>query len=162
MNSDIHKMNCDERKGRLWAASRSRKARGDALRAPGCPGADNVSDLIEISVDIVVSMPHMRKMRDDRYQGTSLPRPVRKLCLMAEREADRVRPDRLREQAVAAFISEATREISPEFRERSRRRCQSYRRHGGIRASSGLAGRRVGSPARGAADQSGRSQGGAN
>jgi hypothetical protein len=55
-------------------------------------------------------------MRDDRYQGTSLPRPVRKLCLMAEREADRVRLDRLREQAVAALISDANREISPEFR----------------------------------------------
>lgn len=61
---------------------RSRKARGDALRAPGRPGADNVSGIIEMSVDIVISIPHVRKMRDDRYQGTSLPRPVRKLCLM--------------------------------------------------------------------------------
>jgi hypothetical protein len=59
-------------------------------------------------------------MPDGRYQGASLPRPVRKLCLMAEREADRVRPDRLREQAVSALISDATREISPEFRRRLR------------------------------------------
>jgi hypothetical protein len=59
-------------------------------------------------------------MRDDRYRGTSLSRPVRKLCRMSEREADRARPDRLREQAVAAFVSEASREISPEFRKRLR------------------------------------------
>jgi hypothetical protein len=62
----------------------------------------------------------MNKMRDDRYQGTSLPRPVRKLCHMTEREADRISPDRLREQAVSALISDATREISPEFRRRLR------------------------------------------
>lgn len=39
---------------------------------------------------------------------------------MAEREADRVRPDRLRRQAVAAFVSDARREISPEFRRQLR------------------------------------------
>jgi hypothetical protein len=59
-------------------------------------------------------------MRDDRYRGTSLPGPVRKLCQMAEREADRAHPDRLRQQAVAAFVSGAGKEISPEFRRRLR------------------------------------------
>jgi len=59
-------------------------------------------------------------MRDDRYRGTSLPRPVRKLCRMAEREADRAHPDRLRQQAVAALVSDAGGEISPEFRRRLR------------------------------------------
>ena len=54
-------------------------------------------------------------MRDDRYRGTRLSRPVRKLCRMAEREADRGQPERLRRQAVAALISDARREISPEF-----------------------------------------------
>ncbi len=49
-------------------------------------------------------------MRDDRY----------KLCRMAEREADRARPERLRRQAVAALVSDASREISPEFRRRLR------------------------------------------
>lgn len=39
---------------------------------------------------------------------------------MAEREADRAHPNRLRQQAVAAFVSEAGREISPEFRRRLR------------------------------------------
>ncbi len=34
---------------------------------------------------------------------------------MAEREADRARPERLRLQAVAALISDAKREISPTF-----------------------------------------------
>jgi hypothetical protein len=55
-------------------------------------------------------------MRDDRYRGTTFPRPVQKLCRMAEREADRGRPGRLREQAVAALRADAGREISPEFR----------------------------------------------
>ncbi len=59
-------------------------------------------------------------MRDDRYRGTSLPRLVRKLCRMAEREADRGHPERLRQQAVAALLSDAEREISPEFRRRLR------------------------------------------
>jgi len=59
-------------------------------------------------------------MRDDCHRGTSLPRPVRKLCRMAEREADRAHPDRLRRQAVAALMSDAGREISPEFRRRLR------------------------------------------
>jgi len=35
---------------------------------------------------------------------------------MAEREADRAHPERLRRQAVAALVSVAGREISPEFR----------------------------------------------
>jgi len=39
---------------------------------------------------------------------------------MAEREADRAHPDRLRQQAVAAFVSVGSREISPEFRRRIR------------------------------------------
>lgn len=55
-------------------------------------------------------------MRDDRYRGTTFPKQVRKLCRMAEREADRLHPDRLRGQAVAALRSDADREISPEFR----------------------------------------------
>jgi hypothetical protein len=55
-------------------------------------------------------------MRDERYKETSLPRPVRKLCRMAVREADRARPDRLRDQAVAAILSD----ISPDFRGRLR------------------------------------------
>ncbi len=37
---------------------------------------------------------------------------------MAEREADRARPDLLRAQAVAALVSDAGREISQEFRRR--------------------------------------------
>ena len=59
-------------------------------------------------------------MRDDRYKGTSLPRPVRKLCRMAEREADRAHPERLLKQAVVAFVSDANREISQEFHRRLR------------------------------------------
>lgn len=59
-------------------------------------------------------------MRDDRYRGTTFPRPVQKLCRMAEREADRGHPERLREQAVAALRSDAGKEISPEFRRRLR------------------------------------------
>jgi hypothetical protein len=59
-------------------------------------------------------------MRDDRYKGTTLPRPVRKLCRMAEREADRAHPERLRNQALVAFNSEAQSEISAEFRRRLR------------------------------------------
>jgi hypothetical protein len=59
-------------------------------------------------------------MRDDRYRGTSLPRPVRKLCRMAEREADRAHPDRLFAQAVEALVSDAGREVSPDFRRRLR------------------------------------------
>jgi hypothetical protein len=55
-------------------------------------------------------------MRDDRYKGTAMPRQVRKLCRMSEREADRARPDRLSEQAVTAFVSQASTEISSEFR----------------------------------------------
>lgn len=55
-------------------------------------------------------------MRDDRYKGTSLPGAVRKLCRMAERAADRAHPERLRAQAVVAFVSDANKEISPEFR----------------------------------------------
>ena len=47
--------------GSYWASPKS----------AGGPGTDNVSDIIERSVDIVISIPHMRKMRDDRYQGTS-------------------------------------------------------------------------------------------
>jgi hypothetical protein len=39
---------------------------------------------------------------------------------MAEREADRVRPDRLRRQAIAALLLDAGREISPEFHRRLR------------------------------------------
>lgn len=54
-------------------------------------------------------------MRDDRYRGTSFPKPVRKLCRMAEREADRIRPGRLRCQAIEAFVSVGRKEISPEF-----------------------------------------------
>jgi hypothetical protein len=57
-------------------------------------------------------------MRDDRYRGTTLPKEVRKLCRMAEREADRAHPGRLFRQAVAALVSEGDREISPEFRRR--------------------------------------------
>src|SRR5712671_6161965 len=59
-------------------------------------------------------------MRDDCHRGTTLPRPVRKLCRMAEREADRAHPERLLQQAVVAFVSDADREISPEFRRRLR------------------------------------------
>jgi hypothetical protein len=59
-------------------------------------------------------------MRDDRYKGTALPRPVRKLCQMAEREADRAHPERLRDQALIAFSFDAEREISAEFRRRLR------------------------------------------
>lgn len=55
-------------------------------------------------------------MRDDRYKGTGMPRQMRKLCRMSEREADRARPDRLCNQAVTAFVSQAATEISPEFR----------------------------------------------
>jgi hypothetical protein len=54
-------------------------------------------------------------MRDDRYRGTSLPRPVRKLYRMAERTADRVRPDLLRRQALVVLIYDARREISSDF-----------------------------------------------
>lgn len=61
-------------------------------------------------------------MRDDRYKGTSLPRPVRKLCRMAEREADRAHPERLCQQAVVALVSDSAKEISPEFRRRLRER----------------------------------------
>ncbi len=39
---------------------------------------------------------------------------------MAEREADRVRPDRLRGQAVVAFVSDGRKEISREFWRRLR------------------------------------------
>jgi hypothetical protein len=35
-------------------------------------------------------------MRDDRYRGTSLPRLVRKLCRMTEREADRARSTQIK------------------------------------------------------------------
>jgi hypothetical protein len=56
-------------------------------------------------------------MRDDRYRGTTLPKEVRKLCRMAEREADRAHPDRLLRQAVAALVSEGNREISLENRQ---------------------------------------------
>ena len=59
-------------------------------------------------------------MREDRYSGTTLPRPVQKLFRMAEREADRAHPERLREQAVAALISDADREIFPRSRPRLR------------------------------------------
>jgi hypothetical protein len=59
-------------------------------------------------------------MRDDRYRGTTLPRPVQKLDRMAEREADRGRPERLCAQAVTALRSDAGKEISPEFRRRLR------------------------------------------
>ena len=59
-------------------------------------------------------------MRDDRYRGTSLSRQVRKLCRMSEREADQAQPERLRRQAVVALVSDANREISPEFRRRLR------------------------------------------
>ena len=62
-------------------------------------------------VDNVAANRHSNHMRDDRYRGTSFPRPVRKLCRMAEREADRVRPDRLRGQAVVAFVSDGRKEI---------------------------------------------------
>jgi hypothetical protein len=82
--------------------------------------ADNVAIIFQQQLTLSYSGAILGKMRDDRYQGTSLSRPVRKLCLMAEREADRVRPDRLREQAVAALISDADREISPDFRRRLR------------------------------------------
>jgi len=41
---------------------------------------------------------------------------------MAEREADRARPERLCQQAVVALASDAAREISPEFRRRLRER----------------------------------------
>src|SRR5215469_5683592 len=61
-------------------------------------------------------------MRDDRYKGTTLPRLVRKLCRMAEREADRAHPERLRQQAEDALVSDADREISPRFRRRLRER----------------------------------------
>jgi hypothetical protein len=59
-------------------------------------------------------------MRDDRYKGTTLPRPVRKLCRMAEREADRAHPERLRRQAAEALASDADREFVSEFRRRLR------------------------------------------
>jgi hypothetical protein len=39
---------------------------------------------------------------------------------MAEREADRIRPDLLRRQAIAALLLDAGREISPEFNRRLR------------------------------------------
>ena len=68
--------------------------RGDALRAPGRPGADNVSDIIESSVDTVISIPHMRKMRDGRYRERPSPDRYESSRLMAEREADRVAPIR--------------------------------------------------------------------
>jgi hypothetical protein len=55
-------------------------------------------------------------MRDDRYSGTSLPRLVRNLAGMAEREADRAHPERLCQYATRALMSVAGREISPEFR----------------------------------------------
>jgi hypothetical protein len=42
------------------------------------------------------------------------------LCRMAEREADRAQPERLRRQAVAALVSDAGREISPVFLRRLR------------------------------------------
>ena len=58
-------------------------------------------------------------MRDDRYRGTSLPQPVRKLCRMAERDADRARPERLSEQADRALVFER-KDISSEFRQRLR------------------------------------------
>jgi hypothetical protein len=41
---------------------------------------------------------------------------------MSEREADRAHPERLRQQAVAALVSEGDREISPEF-------CRRLREH---------------------------------
>lgn len=41
---------------------------------------------------------------------------MRKLCRMSEREADRAQPERLRKQAVVALVSDANREVSPEFR----------------------------------------------
>lgn len=71
-------------------------------------------------VDNVKSNRHLKAMREDRYRGTALPRPVRKLCGMAEREADRVHPERLRGQAVVALMFDAEREISPEFLRRLR------------------------------------------
>jgi hypothetical protein len=71
-----------------------------------------------IWVDNVVASRHFNHMRDDRYRGTPLPNSVRKLCRMAEREADRARPELLRRQALAALVSDAAREISPEFRRR--------------------------------------------
>ena len=58
----------------------------------------------------------LKRMRDDRYRGTSLPRAVRKLCRMAEREADRAHPERLRKQAILALVDDGKREISPDFR----------------------------------------------
>jgi hypothetical protein len=39
---------------------------------------------------------------------------------MAECEADRTHPERLRQQALKALVHEASREISPEFRKRLR------------------------------------------
>src|SRR5258708_38328117 len=63
---------------------------------------------------------HPVPMRDDRYRGTRLSTPVRMLCRMAEREADRAQPERLRRQAVAALVSDAGRELSPVFLRRLR------------------------------------------
>lgn len=63
---------------------------------------------------------HFIGMRDDRYRGTTLPRPVRRLCKMAEREADRAHPERLRDQALAAFVFDAER-MSVDFHRRLRR-----------------------------------------
>ncbi len=56
-------------------------------------------------------------MRDDRYKGTSLPRPMRKLCRMSEREVDRCQPERLKAQALTALVAEGGG-VSAKFKER--------------------------------------------
>jgi hypothetical protein len=67
-------------------------------------------------IDNVRTGAHFGAMRDDRYNGTSLPKLVRKLADMTEREADRAHPERLCQHAITALMSDAGREISPEFR----------------------------------------------
>jgi hypothetical protein len=47
-------------------------------------------------IDNVISGGYLSPMREDRYSGTTLPSPVHKLFRMAEREADRAHPERLR------------------------------------------------------------------
>lgn len=62
-------------------------------------------------------------MRDDRYKGTCLPRPMRKLCRMSERLADRCHPERLQAQALTALTVEAGA-ISAEFKDILKRQDQ--------------------------------------
>jgi hypothetical protein len=59
-------------------------------------------------------------MRDDRYRGTTSRDRSGSFVEWRSGRRTRAHPERLLQQAVVAFVSEADREISPEFRRRLR------------------------------------------